>query len=380
MKTVLHLTCDFPDPMVGAKTKGVVNYIDNTQGYRHVVYSLNRASWRKNIVAVPFGDDRTAVAYGAPPKGIMLATRLRTLGEWIMGDLESKGITPDVIHAHKLSVEGLLAHDLHAHLGAPYICSIWGDTDLKIMRTRRDLRSSWEKVLGSASRLLPVAPWAADRFVKEFGADPEKMSVLLPIVGGTEFFEPAIASQPRLVTLFNLDAYKRKNLLGLIHAVRQLRKDNPALTLDIFGAGGPETLCDIDAAIEAVGAREFIKLQGRLPAGAFETTLNSYTAFVMPTSRETFGMVFVEALFCGLPVLYTKGWSIDGLFPPEQIGYAWNGREQADIERGLRHLMSNEEALKHSIRQLEVAGEFDQFKKPNIIARYASILDEVSQR
>ncbi|HEX7752568.1 MAG TPA: hypothetical protein VF440_09225, partial [Novosphingobium sp.] len=66
MKTVLHITCDFPDPIVGAKTRGVLNFVENTPGFRHIVYSLNRANWKREIVALPFGVDRVAVAYGAP--------------------------------------------------------------------------------------------------------------------------------------------------------------------------------------------------------------------------------------------------------------------------------------------------------------------------
>lgn len=379
MKTVLHITCDFPDPIVGAKTRGVLNFVENTPGFRHVVYSLNRANWKHNIVALPFGADRVAVAYGAPPKGLFLETRLRKLAAWIGQDLADKGIAPDLIHAHKLTVDGLVAHDLHRALGVPYICSIWGDTDLKIIAGRPDLARRWRAILADAARVLPVAPWTTDRFCRDHGLDRGKVELLLPIVQHERFTPPTLAPEPRLVTLFNLDAYRRKNLPGLVRAVVDAAKIHPGLTLDIYGSGSAASLCDIDAMIRAAGAQARVRLMGRLPDDAFEQTLNGYTAFVMPTARETFGMVFVEALFCGLPVLYTRSWSIDGLFPAERIGYAWDGASPGDITAGLLHLIANEASLKRSLVGLAETGAFDKLKRAAILSGYAKVLTECAR-
>lgn len=380
MKTILHLSCDFPDPMVPNKTKGVVSFIDATPGYRHVVYSLNRANWRNNIVAVPFGEDRTAVAYGAPPRSIQLVSRLRRLFEWLKADLAEKDIQPDVVHAHKLSIEGLLALWLKQEKGLPFVASIWGDTDLKFIHTRRDLRGEWIKAMAQAERLLPTAPWAARRFVEEFGADPAKVEVLLPIIKQEQVLPPQPAANPRFVTLFNLDVYKRKNLPGLLQAMAELHATRPEVTLDIYGRGSPETMCDIANAVAAAGVGDYVNVMGQLPQGAFETTLNSYTAFVMPTLRETFGMVFIEALLCGLPVLHTKGWGIDQLYPDERIGYGWDPKASGDLLKGLLYLLENEEALKRSISAMGQAGEFNQHRRDAIAGKYAGILDEITGR
>ena len=43
---------------------------------------------------------------------------------------------------------------------------------------------------------------------------------------------------------------------------------------------------------------------------------------LVPSSAETFGMVYLEAMSQGVPVLYTKGQGFDGQFPEGEIGYA----------------------------------------------------------
>jgi glycosyltransferase involved in cell wall biosynthesis len=378
MKTIVHISCDFPDPMVSAKTQGVISFVDSTAGFRHVVYSLNRANWRTNLVALDFAPDRTAIAYGAPPKGLMLETRLVPVAQYIREDLAKKGIAPDLFHAHKLTVEGLIAHRLSGELGVPYIANIWGDTDIKFIAARRDMAAKWRAIMQGAHRLLPCAPWTADRFIADHGLDPAKVEVMMPIVKQEEILPPVITGAARFVTLFNLDQHKRKNLKGLLDAVVELRRSEPRLTLDIWGRGDANTLCDIDTMIASRGAQEYIRLCGPLPQGAFESTLNGYTAFAMPTLRETFGMVFIEALLCGLPVLHTRGWGIDGVYPEDTIGHAWEHGSQADIVAGLKYLIANEARLKGNLATMAREGAFDRHKRAVIVAQYRRILEDAT--
>ena len=379
MKTIVHISCDFPDPMVPAKTKGVISFVDGTEGFRHVVYSLNRANWKSNLVAFEFAPDRTAIAYGAPPLALMLETRLVPVAEFIAADLANKGIVPDLFHAHKLTVEGLVTHRLSERFGAPYVANIWGDTDIKFIAARKDLAARWQAIMQGAARLMPCAPWTADRFIADHNLDPAKVEVMMPIVKQEQILAPTITNDARFVTLFNLNQHRRKNLKGLLDAVGELRRSDPRATLDIWGIGDADTLCEVDQMITARGAGDYVKLKGPLPQGAFESTLNGYTAFAMPTKRETFGMVFIEALLCGLPVLHTRGWGIDGVYPDDTIGYAWNHETQADIVAGLQYLVANETRLKHNLVRLAQEGAFDQHKREVIVAQYRRILDDCAR-
>ena len=43
---------------------------------------------------------------------------------------------------------------------------------------------------------------------------------------------------------------------------------------------------------------------------------------LVPSSAETFGMVYLEAMSQGVPVLYTRGQGFDGQFPEGEAGYS----------------------------------------------------------
>ena len=58
----------------------------------------------------------------------------------------------------------------------------------------------------------------------------------------------------------------------------------------------------------------------------------------MPSITETFGLVYLEALSQGLPVLCSKGQGIDGFFPPNSVVELVNPSSISDIARGIRCL------------------------------------------
>ncbi len=244
-KVIVHVSADFPDSMVAAKTSAVASLVAGTNGYRHVIYSLNRVSWASGIVGVDFGPDRKALAYGAPPKGILHATYLDHVADWILDDLRTREIGVDALHLHKLSVEGLVGLKIARTLRRPFIVNIWGDTDLKIVTMRPDLNRTWKAILCEAALVIPCAPWAEDRFAQIMGIDRAKTLILPPIVQHEQFTPAPNVSEPRFVTLFNLDSHKRKNFASLVEVTMRMARALP-VSLDVYGRGSPKTIFEID--------------------------------------------------------------------------------------------------------------------------------------
>jgi glycosyltransferase involved in cell wall biosynthesis len=361
--------------MAPAKTRSVQNLVENTPGYRHLIYSLNRVSGRADIASLDFGPDRVAVAYGAPSRGLFLRTFLVRVADWIQKDLERRGLDYDIIHAHKFTVEGLIALRLLSKQPRPFVCDIWGDTDLRITGARPDLGPQWRQISHSAAGIMPCAPWAEEKFVRISGLDRSRSTVLPPIIVHDNFLAPIVYGRPRFVTLFNLNVYRRKNVRRLVEAIVKLSQVMPGITLDIWGSGPPRAVAEIQQIIREAGAADFVTLCGPLAPPRFVPALNGYTGFLMPTLRETFGMVFIEAVFCGLPILYSRDWGVDGYFQPGDVGYCCDPRSLDDICAGIRFLSDNEAALKGNLVAMHEAGKLDRFKKDEIVATYQRILE-----
>ena len=249
MKTILHISADFPDPLVPEKTRAVENLIAGAEGFRHVVYSVNRVSWRQDIALFPFAEDRTAIAYGAPPYGIRLAHHLSLVAEAIRIDLEGKRVIPDLIHAHKFSVEGLIAGELSEKTGIPFVASLWGDTDIKIFEAKKTLRPRYKKIANEAAILLPPAPWTREYFKEALSLDASHFELLPVMTAGEAIIAPQPVDQPRLVSVFALDSWKRKGLDILAEAMTLLAPEMPGLAVDVYGRGSPRSLLEAQEAI-----------------------------------------------------------------------------------------------------------------------------------
>ena len=380
MKTIVHISADFPDPLVATKTNAVKSLIEAAPGFRHIVYSINRAGWRSGVAAQQFGDDHLAIAYGAPPYGMRLAHHLGIVADLIVADAQRRKIRPDVIHAHKFTVEGLLAAKLSDATGAPFIASFWGDSDRKIFEGKPALRPAYRALARQATLLLPVAPWTRDYFAAALNLGREAFEILPVITLADTIIAPTLSPQPRLVSVFAFDSWKRKGFEVLVQAVANASREFGAITLDVYGRGGPAALLDMTALIRGAGMEDHIKLMPALAHTEVQRVVNSYTAFVLPSRPETFGMVFAEALLAGAPILWSQNQAVDGFFDAATIGYRCNPQSAEDVAEGLRHLIRSEAQLKQYIGKLQSGGAFAMLRRDAIGARYVELLGAAMRR
>lgn len=368
---IVHISADYPDVLEPAKTSAIRSLIDGTADtFRHVVYSLNRVDGWSGIAALPFGEDRIAIAYRALPKGILWESRLDSLAVWIEADLRAKGIRPDAVEAHKFTVEGLIGQNLARAFGVPLICDIQGDTDTKILGVKKSLRKRYQAIAGQAALVFPYAPWPIKAFADTIGLAPAKCRVL-PVVPLADALSPApTTAQPRFVSVFNLDSWRRKNIVGLASAIRLLAEEYPAIGVDVYGRGNAKALLEVRAALSKAGADGYVRFMGAAPNGELPRLLKAYTALAVPSVRETYGLVYAEALFAGLPVLFGRNRAIDGIFSTEAIGASCDPSNTADIARALGQLVLREKTLKDGIARMQVAGELDRIRREVILRTY----------
>ncbi|MBP9868584.1 MAG: glycosyltransferase family 4 protein [Alphaproteobacteria bacterium] len=374
---IIHISSDYPDPMQSRKTKAILNLVEGTPEFRHVVYSLNRYTAFGGMAALPFGADRIALAYGALPKGIFWEARLRDVADWIIADLKSKGIVPHLVEGHKFTVEGLVAQQVAQAFSCPFICDIQGNSDVRILKNKPSLRGRYRQMAKEVALVFPFAPWAVAPFEDLIGLDRNKVSVL-PVVPEIEGVSAAVpVENNRLLSVFNLDLWELKNLKGLVRALALIAPDFPDVSLDICGAGAAESVAKVSNILARFDPTGRVNLLGPIPNQTLPLLIKNYAAFAMPTLRETYGLVFAEALFSGVPVLYSKGRSIDGYFNPQDIGYACDPDSVADIAAGLRHLLTHEADLKQGIARLQRDGGLQKLQKPYILSTYRQGIERV---
>ena len=142
-------------------------------------------------------------------------------------------------------------------------------------------------------------------------------------------FFALLALAALLLTAFAFPVLAEEPILGGWSAYTDNPTEIPTEALDALNAAhaagfdvvacgdGPleEKFC---AAMRA-GDRYLGRISGTDAMKAFYADCD---VLLVPSSAETFGMVYLEAMSQGVPVLYTKGQGFDGQFPEGEIGYA----------------------------------------------------------
>jgi glycosyltransferase involved in cell wall biosynthesis len=387
---ILHLSADYPDPLVPAKTRAVANLLALADGHRHRVLSLNRVGWRigglAGIHALDFADaagpGHRAVAYGAPGKGFLLRRSMERLADWAAADCAEAGFAPDLVHAHKLSVEGIAGARLARHFGVPLVISVQGNTDLKIVGARRDLRPLYARIWAEAAVVFPFAPWSRARLDALLGARRGPVRAL-PCPGPADALTaPRITSQsaaaPVIRTAFNLRDARNKNAGRLIRAIARAGAEVPEIRLEIIGGGDAAAFAAL-AALAARAAPGRVRFLGAVPNPQVQRLFNEATAFALVSHRESYGMVFAEALLAGAPCLIPRGRAIDGYFAEGTVLLAADPEDEAGIASALVRLVREEGAFKARLAELGRAGGLDLLTRPAIRDSYLGALAEVTR-
>lgn len=91
--------------------------------------------------------------------------------------------------------------------------------------------------------------------------------------------------------------------------------------------------------------------------------------FAMPSFTETFGLVYIEALSQGLPIVYTQNEGIDGVFKDHSIGIATNPTNPNDIAKDIISIINNFNAYANEVKRISL----EPFMWNCIASRYSNI-------
>ena len=112
---------------------------------------------------------------------------------------------------------------------------------------------------------------------------------------------------------------KRKNVDKAIEAISILRRKGINATLDVLGEG--EERNNLEKLIRDLKLEEYVSLHGFISDLAkVKEYYNRNDIFVMPSTDETFGLTYIEAMSQGLPIIGINNTGVSGFFKKDTVG------------------------------------------------------------
>ncbi|MBP0016473.1 MAG: glycosyltransferase [Cyanobacteria bacterium SBLK] len=254
---------------------------------------------------------------------------------------------PDLIIASHANF-AVLADQIKRFLGIPYWVIAHGTEVWDIKQT------SLQNALQRADRILAVSNYTRDRLLAEQNLDSQHVS-LLPNTFDAERFQPApkpayllqryhlAAEQPVILTVARLDAtQKYKGYDQILQALPAIRQKIPNAHYLIAGKG--DDRYRLKQLIDHLNLQDCVTLAGFVPDEELCAHYNLCDVFAMPSQGEGFGIVYLEALACGKPVLGgNRDGAIDALCGGE-LGILVDPEDNPAITRSLIEILQQNTA------------------------------------
>jgi glycosyltransferase involved in cell wall biosynthesis len=311
---------------------------------------------------------------------VLYRTKLRAVARDLVAHFDPAEKV-DVVHAHFLFSDGGVALKLNERFGLPYVVSV-RNTDVNVfMRLRPDLSKVCWRIVAKARNVVFIAPAYRDVMLSRAPLrvrDDLRCKALTVPNGVASFWiehSPALES-PRedgrvLKLLYVGDFSRNKNLVTTIRAAAELNRRRPT-RLTLVGGGG-----DGEREVDALLATGDYPTVTRLPRvedrNALAEIYRAHDLFVMPSFRETFGVVYIEALSQGLPIVHTRGQGIDGYFEPGTVAEPADANDVLSVVRAVLAI----DARLATVRDRCVAAA-RAFAWPSIARVYADLYRDVA--
>ena len=235
----------------------------------------------------------------------------------------------DLIHVHN-SVAGEAALWYKENRNIPFCVTEHSTKFVRGLVTKKEL-NKYEKIYNNSSYNIAVSQEFCTFLENIYKSKFDYISNVV----NTKFFKPATESKNKFtfINIGYLDT--KKNQTDLIKAFTNVFQDNENVNLSILG-NGPEYE-NLKKEIEVNSMQKQITLYGFATRDEVLKELQSSNAFVLSSDYETFGVVLIEAMSCGLPVVATKCGGPESIIVDKKLGVLTNKNVNA-IAAGIKHV------------------------------------------
>ena len=350
----------------------------------HVPHVSHDLGYGNRVVHVPAGPE-------VPLPKDELAEHIPTFVENIIDFTEKKGFEYDLIHSHYW-MSGIAARDLQAAWNVPvvHMFHTLGLMKQRIAQSPHEAEGDYrldgeQEVLRIADRIVAATIAEKAQLQWLYQAKTEKIAVIPPGVDTCHFYPiPAdeakeyigISPEDRML-LFVGRIEPLKGIDTLIQAMGLIAGNGDAadhqLCLTIIG-GDPhvsrEEMTDEMSRLQTLssenGLDEFVAFLGRRSQETLPYYYSAAEAVIMPSHYESFGMVALEAMACGTPVVASQVGGLAFLVQDGETGYHINVGDMDALSERLTTLLQDQALHQKLSRQ---AAEFAQNYSWGKIAR-----------
>ncbi|MDE5697185.1 MAG: glycosyltransferase [Lachnospiraceae bacterium] len=276
---------------------------------------------------------------------------------------------PDVLHAHCCVWAGYAAMRLSEKTGIPYIIT----EHATLFELHKDKISKFNQTyirqaFGNAARVICVST-AFAKLISDYRTSGD-----IQVIGNVvdfDQFKPCKSephSEMRFLTICYMntkDQLLKKGMDILLEAWREFSRKYDTVKL-IIGGGGHAGQKAVEWCRE-YGVEQSVEFAGSLSREQVAEQMQACDVFVLPSRYETFGVVYIEAMACGKPVIAAANGGPDDfvtnengiLIPPDDAERLVWAMEQVMQNQNRYDMESIRGSVKNKFSSQAIAGQLE---------------------
>lgn len=293
--------------------------------------------------------------------------------------IQDKKIDFNLIHAHFAYPSGYVGAKLKEKYNKPLVITGHGHDVYSMPFKSNEWTIKIKKVLDISDHIITPSKSNFDRLM-QIGVSADKISVIPNGYDQTIFNRISMNDARRklnipfekkvILSVGNLELEKgHRYLVGAMNHISKRRND---IVCFIVGSGSQKK--ELIGIINHLNLDNFVKLVGPKPHDEIFIWMNSCDVFVLPSLMESFGIVQLEAMACGKPVVATYNGGSEEILINEKIGFLVDPKDEDGLAKAI-------------LRALEIEWDTESisdyartFTLDNIAERIVKIYDEVLQK
>lgn len=356
----------------------------------HVSHDLG---YGNRVVHVPAGPE-------VPLLKDVLPDYLPSFVEHILEFAEKKNFKYDLIHSHYW-MSGIAARDLQAAWNVPivHMFHTLGKMKQRIARSAEEAEGDYRirgenEVLKLADRIVAATVAELAQLEWLYHAEAERISVIPPGVDTSHFYPIppdeakefiGIPVEDRML-LFVGRIEPLKGVDTLIQAIALMREqgvlDRYHLCMSIIGGEPHLSRADRSAEMTRLqdlsseyGLDDFVAFLGRRSQETLPYYYSAADVVIMPSHYESFGMVALEAMACGTPVVASQVGGLAFLIQDGETGYHIPAGDAQMLSQRLTTLF--EDQILHREMSCKAVNFAQDYAWEKIAARMIELYTEV---
>lgn len=323
----------------------------------HVPHVLHDLGYGNRVVHVTSGPE-------VPVPKSELESYLPQFIAGVENFVESKSLHYDLIHSHYW-LSGLAAIELKKRWNIPvvHMFHTLGEMKQRVARSEEEAEGDYRlvgerAVLKLADRIVAATPAELAQLLWLYQADTSKIEIIPPGVDLSHFYHIPEDEAKEFVGIRLCDRMllfvgriePLKGIDSLIKALAIMCNDGVDVCLAVIGGDADtslavetEEMARLKTMREQVGMVDLVTFMGKRSQDTLPYYYSAAEAVVVPSHYESFGMVALEAMACGIPVVASQIGGLVFLVQDGVTGFTVPVDEPQAMAERLTELINNPE-------------------------------------